>query len=405
MFDLEDVIEDLMVGGAAEAGTITSGEYINWVKRSLNRRYGLRLPINGVASASYRDAVRRFQRDVGRPETGHIDAAAQNILIKWNETTRAYMKWAHEALGTDAVGIYTDPARAKPKANGSYKSNGLRLGIRMFQRREGLSVDGYIGAKTETVLIKRSGLKPPGHVGGKPKPKPPPPRSPVIREIDLWMNVFIPDTLPGKYLRRAEFGPYKGRVFLKPPSIGPFAPGSTSFKTDERSWRKSKSVGERFSRLHTAIWLGARPKAETSVTTRRVGKTIAIDRMDNVICSKTAKVAQSLDVSKMKRIGSRSFAWDLTGFGRNPCNLPGMFNKLTPKIDYELRVKVAFERDRRAAKVEVAGMIDEFPAYEMYAKCNDGPTYTLFRKGPTGSPWKLTSQRSVKSSKRVFPTS
>jgi peptidoglycan hydrolase-like protein with peptidoglycan-binding domain len=160
---------------AAEASgfdVITRDEYVAWVKRSLNRRYRKRLFVDGTKSPKYRKLVKRFQGDVGLPETGEVDKATQNVLIYANEQSYPYMQWVQRAL--EKVGIFTDPPRGTPGGStGSHKSYGLRLGIKAFQGRfSALSNDGFVGAKTEKLLMKECGCRPPGDV------KPPPPYTP-----------------------------------------------------------------------------------------------------------------------------------------------------------------------------------------------------------------------------------
>lgn len=150
---------------------ISHDEYVGWVKRSLNRQLGAQLAIDGSTDANYRSHVKRFQENQGLAGTGEVDSKTQNAVILASEEDRDYLKWVHETLGD--LGIATDPPRSTPDDNGRFKSHGLKLGIQIFQEKHGLTVDGFVGAKTETELIDRCQCQPLGHV-----PSPSPPRQP-----------------------------------------------------------------------------------------------------------------------------------------------------------------------------------------------------------------------------------
>jgi hypothetical protein len=164
---------------------ITPAEYIAWVKRSLNRLFNAGLVVDATTPEPYREAVRRLQREHGLPTTGDVNETTQNAIIKANERERNYLVWVQRALESDS--IFTDPPRSSPASGGSFKSEGLRLGIRSFQNKHTLKVDGFVGAKTETLLMRVCRCTPPGHIVmpprevPKPKPKPEPDPDPKKR--------------------------------------------------------------------------------------------------------------------------------------------------------------------------------------------------------------------------------
>ena len=165
--ELDEAIDDILLFEASSLNlatgfdVITPTEYVAWVQRSLNRLYGSSLVTDGRKTASYRKLVRKFQADYVPPVTGEVDSSTQNQIIKANESNRTYMAWVHKALECDSV--FADPPRKKPDSRGSYKSNGLKLGIKIFQKRQGLVRDGWVGSKTEIKLIKCCQCVPPGH--------------------------------------------------------------------------------------------------------------------------------------------------------------------------------------------------------------------------------------------------
>jgi peptidoglycan hydrolase-like protein with peptidoglycan-binding domain len=163
-------------------------QYICWVQRALIRNGWPGLRVNGVASAPYRDAVRRFQAENGLTSRGDVDSATQDRLIKLNHVDVDYTAWVQNAL--IKAGVFT--AAEKSKQPIMARSNlPTRQAIRRFQRKpgSGLAGDGWVGVKTELALMKFSTAAPPddtgkpapcmhGHVDPKPDPDPPPPFDP-----------------------------------------------------------------------------------------------------------------------------------------------------------------------------------------------------------------------------------
>lgn len=157
---------------------LTHDDYLGWVKRSLNRLLGASLPDDGTDTTEYRDWVEEFQFAymISSPKR-EVDEGTQNALIKANHRDPIYVDWVNEALtkvgagkALNIDGIW-DPASKKA--------------LLAFQAEEGLSKDGWVGARTETALIAATKIPPPGsREVPKPKPKRPKP-SPEIP----WGNV------------------------------------------------------------------------------------------------------------------------------------------------------------------------------------------------------------------------
>ncbi len=168
-------------------GVNMDAKYIAWVQRSLNRIFGSRLVTDGRDSVPYRSLVRRVQSKNGLPVTGLVDSPTQDAIIKENERNRDYMAWVQHALESDS--IFTDPPLKTPRTSGSFKSYGLRLGIKAFQKRQKspgpLVVDGFVGAKTEIRLIEKCGCNPPGSVKPKPPPEPKDELIDIVRGMPL----------------------------------------------------------------------------------------------------------------------------------------------------------------------------------------------------------------------------
>jgi hypothetical protein len=63
-------------------------EFVRWVQSALNRFYGLRLPVNGVASAATRRAIRRFQKEKGLPVDGIAGPDTESALVESRPVAR-----------------------------------------------------------------------------------------------------------------------------------------------------------------------------------------------------------------------------------------------------------------------------------------------------------------------------
>ncbi|MEM9091075.1 MAG: hypothetical protein AAGC93_20315 [Cyanobacteria bacterium P01_F01_bin.53] len=160
--------------GKSGFDVISPKEYITWVQRSLNRIYGAGLITDGRKTPSYKKLVRKFQSQHSLPEKGEVDSPTQNKIIFANEADRSYMNWVHRAIECDSISSASP--RKTPNSRGSYKSYGLKLGIKEFQKKQGLGRDGFVGAKTEIKLVRCCKCLPPGHK--KKKIKPPSPKLP-----------------------------------------------------------------------------------------------------------------------------------------------------------------------------------------------------------------------------------
>ena len=157
--------------------SLTATDYISWVQRSLNRLLGERIRSNGSDSPYYRDSIEEFQLGYALPITRDIGPSDQNEIIKANHKTPEYVDWAQEVLRRTG-------ASTGSSGVAGFMSEDTRDSIKSFQAYIGLKDDGWIGARTETEMIRESGLTPPGHVVApiippKPKPRPVVPTRPM----------------------------------------------------------------------------------------------------------------------------------------------------------------------------------------------------------------------------------
>lgn len=152
---------------------ISNSQYIRWVKGSLNRLLEARLPDNATITPEYRAWVAQLQINQSLPPTGKVDEASQNAIIRLNRLHPAYVRWVQIALSISGEGI--GPFGRGIRTDG-FLDAATTDAVKTFQiNNEGTLVsDGWVGAKTETLLMARTGTTPPGRIG----PKPPPPPGP-----------------------------------------------------------------------------------------------------------------------------------------------------------------------------------------------------------------------------------
>ena len=141
--------------------------YKAWVQKVLNRLLGCALITNGSESRRLPRPGEGVQIRVRARQVGHDRHCRTGRVDKGEPCNTRYVAWAQTAL--DKVGASMGAA-----VTGSMDS-GTKAAIRTFQDYQKLLGDGWIGAKTETALIRESGIFPPGHIiaGVRPKPRKP----------------------------------------------------------------------------------------------------------------------------------------------------------------------------------------------------------------------------------------
>jgi hypothetical protein len=163
-------------------------EYICWAQRSLLRNgVGPGMQVDGADSAVYRDAIAEFQINDGLPPHRKLDAPTQDRLIRLNHVDADYTAWVQAAL-TRAGLLKPGVNRAEPimeLASSLTRQAIRRLQQQRFNKDRSLKPDGWVGAKTESVLRTFSATAPPDDTGAPapckvPSPKPNGPPKPAI---------------------------------------------------------------------------------------------------------------------------------------------------------------------------------------------------------------------------------
>src|SRR5215216_5316582 len=138
----------------------SKSEYIRWVKGSLNRLVNASLPDDGTALLEYRSWLITFQMKNKLSVNAKVDLATQNALIKQNRKHAGYVRWIQNALLISGEGINIG---GKPiVADGSWGPK-TEQAVKLFQdKHEKTKADGWVGAKTERLLMLRTATVPPG---------------------------------------------------------------------------------------------------------------------------------------------------------------------------------------------------------------------------------------------------
>jgi hypothetical protein len=198
-------------------------------------------------------------------------------------------------------------------------------------------------------------------------PSPPPPAAaPVtagpapIRTVKVWINAFIPVTIPGKTI--PAVGPHAGKTMLNGP------PGSGCYLGDNRGFSAAIHAP---SRMHAEIEIDVAGPSETFRWTN-CDTTHEIDCTTGAaLCTRSGRTSD-MTFTGLRGTAASLIEFDMTGASNNPCYTG------SPDIDYEGKVGI----DVRGRRVTFAGKIDDFPAFEMYATANGGGGTPLFTTMP-----------------------
>lgn len=161
----------------------SKSEYIRWAKGSLNRLLGASLPDDGQALLEYRSWLITFQMKHKLTVNAKVDLPTQNALIKANRSHAGYVRWIQNALLISGEGINVGGKAIV--ADGAWGPK-TEQAVKVFQEKhEKVKADGWVGAKTERLLMLRTATVPPGRT----KPLREPTYDPVM---PVW-DVPVPD--------------------------------------------------------------------------------------------------------------------------------------------------------------------------------------------------------------------
>lgn len=248
--------------------------------------------------------------------------------------------------------------------------SGSRITIDAQSQGEGQQVVGGAGANRRVAVCFAQASVP---------RQPPQPRPSPCPSVTLWINAFIPRTIPGVTSTLAA-GPLAGSTILCPPVISPLV---GCFLTDQRSF--SNSIPTVTQRMRSMAEVRLVPPALLGVR-HSSSPTIGVDASSGAPgCRATASGGTRRFhsfVTSPAPGGATVIRLSVEGSDNNPCS-PG-----TPDIDYTGTFVIHVRPATGQVEVAFEGLVDGFPAYEAYARIGT-VTQTLFNFGPAGAPLSL----------------
>lgn len=199
----------------------------------------------------------------------------------------------------------------------------------------------------------------------------------VLDHIKVWINAFISREVP-PFTRPAPLPFINGETMI----VGPLLIAAPYYLTDQRGFDSTLTASARIhsevevdvntatrlTELHRAsetVMLGIEPLSDLAIT----------------LCARTADLRGSAQFSDPIRFGS-AIQFNVNAAGSNPCSPP-----FTPDIDFSGIITINI----RDSTVSFRGLIDDFPAFEMYVSANRRPAKPVFFKSPEpgNNPWNL----------------
>lgn len=207
-------------------------EYLRWVQNALNTILGRHLLVNGIAGPETRDAIREFQKRHRLPASGFVGPKTEAALSanltdqtasgraddgdggsaydqssselellegEWqrevNNRSRLFIRWVQQGLNK-ILGLRL--------VEDGIMGSKTRSGVRSFQQKYNLAVDGVVGPQTERALIAAGAGNPPvsgGATGAQPAIDVRSLRGNVVRvakqEWQRWQQGTIKEKDPG----------------------------------------------------------------------------------------------------------------------------------------------------------------------------------------------------------------
>jgi hypothetical protein len=204
-------------------------------------------------------------------------------------------------------------------------------------------------------------------------------------KLKLWMNAFIPGRIENLTFPLVQ-GTHLGETVLEGPKPG----AKECFLTDQRLFSDDQT-----SSVRMQILVEIDLAASVMRFIPRTGKTVRVScDKGSIQCERSAgadRIKAKNFSSETMADGSRRYFITIEAAGGNPCVELAGISIPSPDIDWSFQISVIFERSTGKVKLSFDGMIEPFPAFEMYAVLS-GPQPTLLLQEsplPGSSPWNL----------------
>jgi hypothetical protein len=180
-----------------------------------------------------------------------------------------------------------------------------------------------------------------------------------IHTIKLWINAFIPASFVGA--QPISAGEHAGKRMLTTAWIV-----NRCFLTDEREFSADLHAS---SRLHSEIEIDV-VKQKMVYEFHHCHETVEIDCLTGVEkCRSHGGTEQMRFENFVAANGGQTFTVDLKASAKNPC-LTVASIKVSPNVDLFGTISVLLNWNATEATVRFDGMIETYPAFEMYAAFN-----------------------------------
>lgn len=191
----------------------------------------------------------------------------------------------------------------------------------------------------------------------------------TIRTVKLWIKAFIPGTYEHAAIVPGD-GAHSGKTMLNSLWVV-----NRCFLTDQRAFSSDIHAE---ARMHSEIEFDL-AKGKENYQFHHCYETIEVDCKTGIEkCrahgSTTRMQFHDIEVSADKKL----YRMEIKAGSRNPCVKIARI-KVTPSLDYAGSITIACTDDPCKAIVTFRGKVEEYPAFEMYARANDGPIETVFQ--------------------------
>lgn len=206
-----------------------------------------------------------------------------------------------------------------------------------------------------------------------------------LKSISLWCRAFIPGIVLNsngtEFSQTIIAAGHSGKKVIPGP-LGLLG----LFHTDDRTFVSEKTAS---SRAHCEILVDI-VSNQVSVVSRRCDPTLKFQSLTDSLPESAIGDSSRLVIKDISIInesnGGRVFTFNLRGEAKNPL-APG-----SPDIDWDLNVFLEVDTGLMMGRVTVKGLVDPFPAYEMYLSTNlSSQSNQVFQVSPAlgKDPWNL----------------
>ncbi len=207
-----------------------------------------------------------------------------------------------------------------------------------------------------------------------------------LKSISLWCRAFIPGIVLNsdgtEFSQTVTAAGHVGKKVIRGPLVGLLG----FFHTDDRTFLPEKTAS---SRAYCEVLVDL-VSNQVSVASRRCDPTLKFKSLtdsspESAVGDSSRLVIKDVSITNEPN-GGRVFTFNLRGEANNPLALG------SPDIDWDLKVRLEVDTGLMMGRVTVKGLVDPFPAYEMYLSTNlSSPPNQVFQISPAPGkdPWDL----------------